>query len=366
MTCVRVLHIVGKMDRAGAETMLMNLYRSIDRNQIQFDFIVFSNQKGDYDEEILALGGRIFPILATNPIERMHKITGFLNKHSEYQIVHAHTLLSNAFHLLAAKRAGVKNLISHAHSTSNGKTGLLNKIYEKFTLKIIRKISTHKLACGELAAKYLYGDDDKVWIIPNAVNILEMQAVADKSKNYISDRLGGRGIKIIQVGRLSEVKNHNFSLEIAKRLKDQDINFSFFIVGQGPLEDYIRKNIQDYGLEENVFLLGVRNDVPNLMAGADVMLMPSLHEGFPVVLVESQAVGLLSLISDRIAPEVDLDLDLVNFLSLDNVDTWVKALMNQKGKSVAQSKIYTCLQASGFDVKKNATDLLNFYKDLSN
>src|SRR5690606_10878486 len=140
--------------------------------------------------------------------------------------------------------------------------------------------------------------------------------------------------------------------------------FTFFIVGQGPLEGSIRKNIQDYGLEKNVFLLGVRSDVPQLMAGCDVMLMPSLHEGFPVVLVESQAIGLRSLISNKVAHEVDLDLGLVEFLSLDNIDTWVEALKNQKGKSVAQSKIYTCLQASGFDVKKNAIDLLNFYKDL--
>nr|WP_168461044.1 glycosyltransferase [Acinetobacter sp. A1] len=353
------------MDRAGAETMLMNLYRNIDRTQVQFDFITFTTQKGDYDEEILALGGKIIPIIANNSIRRMLKLTKFLTQHSEYHIVHAHMLLNNAFHLLAAKKAGVPHRISHSHNTSNGKSGIIAKLYEKFAIYLNKILSTKKIACGKEAAEYLFNTSENVWLLNNAIDLQLYNDISLSKKNYwktIKSDL--EGLKIIQVGRLNEVKNHDFSLEIAKRLQEHGINFTFFIVGQGPLEDSIRKNIQDYGLEVNVFLLGVRSDVPHLMAGSDVMLMPSLHEGFPVVLVESQAVGLLSLISDRIAPEVDLDLGLVNFLSLDNVDTWVKALMNQKDKSVSQSEIYTCLQASGFDVKKNATDLLNFYKDL--
>ncbi|WP_151984757.1 glycosyltransferase [Acinetobacter radioresistens] len=364
---IRVLHIVGKMDRAGAETMLMNLYRNIDRTQVQFDFITFTQQKGDYDDEILALGGKIYPIIANNSIDRMFKLTNFLKQHLEYQIVHAHMLLNNAFHMLAAKRAGIQHRISHSHSTSNSKSGLVAKLYEKFSIYLNKKLSTKKIACGEEAAEYLFKSNKNVWILKNAIDLQLYNDISSTNKNswkVIKSDL--QGLKIIQVGRLNKVKNHAFSLEIAKRLKEQDVNFTFFIVGQGPFQEIIKKNIQDCGLEENVFLLGIRNDVPHLMAGADVMLMPSLHEGFPVVLVESQAVGLLSLISDRIAPEVDLDLSLVNFLSLDNVDTWVKALKNQKDKSVSQSEIYICLQSSGFDVKKNAADLLNFYKDLRN
>ncbi|WP_171503709.1 glycosyltransferase [Acinetobacter haemolyticus] len=367
MKPIRVLHIIGKMDRAGAETMLMNLYRHIDRTQVQFDFITFTPDKGDYDDEILALGGRIYPILAKNPIERMLKLTAFLKEHSEYQIVHAHMLLNNAFHLLAAKKAGIPHRISHSHNTSNGKSGTIANLYEKFAIFLNKSLSTKKIACGKEAAEYLFNTSENVWLLNNAIDLQLYNEISLNNKNsWKAVKSDLRGLKIIQVGRLNEVKNHDFSLEIAKRLKEQGVDFTFFIVGQGPLEGSIRKNIQDYGLEKNVFLLGVRSDVPQLMAGSDIMLMPSLHEGFPVVLVESQAVGLLSLISDRVAPEVDLDLDLVNFLSLDNIDTWVEALKNQKGKSVAQSKIYTCLQASGFDVKKNAIDLLNFYQDISN
>ena len=114
---IRVLHIIGKMDRAGAETMLMNLYRNIDRSEIQFDFVTFTNQEGDYDAEIIRLGGRIIPILASNPINRMLKLQKFLKQNPEYRIVHAHMLLINAFHLLAAKVASIKNRIFYSHST---------------------------------------------------------------------------------------------------------------------------------------------------------------------------------------------------------------------------------------------------------
>lgn len=327
----RILHIVGKMDRAGAETMLMNLYRHIDRTQVQFDFITFTLQKGDYDDEILALGGKIYPIIANNSIDRMLKLTNFLKQHSEYQIVHAHMLLNNAFHLLAAKRAGIQHRISHSHSTSNSKSGLVAKLYEKFSIYLNKKLSTKKIACGEEAAEYLFKSNKNVWILKNAIDLQLYNDISLTNKNswkVVKSDL--QGLKIIQVGRLNEVKNHIFSLDIAKKLQVQDVKFVFFIVGQGPLENLIRQRIREYGLEKNVFMLGIRSDVPELMAGADIMLMPSLHEGFPVVLVESQAIGLPSILSENIAGEVDLNLGLIKFLPLDNINSWVEILKNKK------------------------------------
>lgn len=363
---MRVLHIVGKMDRAGAETMLMNLYRNIDRAQIQFDFITFTNEKGDYDDEIYALGGEIHAIIANNPIERMLKLRDFLKKHSEYKIVHAHMLLSNTFHLLAAKLAGIPHRIAHSHNTNTGKSGIIVKLYEKFGIHLINKLSTKKIACGKEAAEYLYNTAKDVWILKNAINLNSYQHIAIQNKDYWSiTGLPFQGLKLIQVGRLNEVKNHIFSLRVAKRLRESGIEFTLFIVGQGPLENLIKQKIIDNKLEENVFILGVRADVPQLMAGADVMLMPSLHEGFPVVLVESQAIGLPSLLSENIAKEVDLNLNLIEFLSLKHEDMWVKVLRNLRNKPVSQEEIYKRLQISGFDVKKNASDLLEFYNRLN-
>lgn len=359
---IRVLHIVGKMDRAGAETMLMNLYRHIDRTQVQFDFVTFTTNHGDYDEEILALGGKIFPIIANNSIERMFKLTNFLKQHSEYQIVHAHMLLNNAFHLLAAKKAGIPHRISHSHNTSNGKSGIVAKLYEKLAIYLNRKLSTKKIACGAEAAEYLFKSNKNVWILKNAIDLQLYNDISLHNKNYWKTiKSDIQELKIIQVGRLNEVKNHTFSLEIVKRLKEQGINFTFFIVGQGPLEGLIRKNIQDYGLEKNVFLLGVREDVPNLMAGADVMLMPSLHEGFPVVLVESQAIGLNSIISDKISKEVDLGIGLIDFIKLDSIEDWIEELKCTKNLNLSHN--IEILSKKGFDIKSNAKHLLDMYKN---
>lgn len=365
MQSKRVLHIVGKMDRAGAETMLMNLYRQIDRDKIQFDFITFSSGKGDYDDEIISLGGRIIPIIASNPVSRMSKLIKFLRNHPEYQIVHAHMLLSNAFHLLAAKKAGVKHRISHSHSTSNGKTGLVNKTYEKWSLLINRNLSTHKIACGDLAAHYLFGSTKDVLILPNAVNVDEMIEISKTSHNYIEDNFShaikNLGIKIIQVGRLSKVKNHDFSLEIAKELKKRKVTFTILIIGQGALEDQLKNKVIKEGLENNVLFLGVRSDIAELMASADYMIMPSLYEGFPVVLVESQTMGLPSIISDKISPEVDLGLDLVDFLPLTNINVWADRLVVPKTLKIDSKRIKSTLKAHGFDVKSNASTLSNLY-----
>ncbi|MGM8890756.1 glycosyltransferase [Psychrobacter sp. 1Y1] len=364
MTPQRIVHIVGKMDRAGAETMLMNLYRNIDRTQIQFDFITFTDREGDYDAEITQMGGKIIPILANNPIQRMLKLQKFLKRRPEYTIVHAHMLLSNAFHLLAAKGAGVKHRISHSHNTNNGYSNTAKKAYEKWALIVNRRVSTHKIACGELAANYLFGTTKDVWLLPNAVDVENMIKVANESQNYISQEFGDNNVKIIQVGRLNEVKNHKFSLEIAEELKSRHIDFTLYIIGQGSLEQTLKAKVINKSLSDNVKFLGVRTDITELMASADYMIMPSLHEGFPVVLVESQTVGLPALVSDKISTEVDLGLNLVDFLSLESAKDWVDNLLSSRYSEPTEEEIVKALEINGFDAVTNAQKIAQIYVSL--
>ncbi|WP_327193069.1 glycosyltransferase [Psychrobacter sp. PL15] len=352
------------MDRAGAETMLMNLYRHIDRTQVQFDFITFTSEAGDYDAEIRELGGRIIPILANNPIKRMLKLQQFLKTHPEYEIVHAHMLLSNAFHLLAAKSAGVKHRISHSHNTSNGYSSPIKKVYEKWALITNRRVATYKIACGELAAEYLFGTTKDILLLPNAVDIQEMTKVANKSRDYISREFNDFGLKLIQVGRLSDVKNHQFSLKIVEELKKRKVDFTLYIVGQGSLENDLKQQVQDKLLSDNVKFLGVRSDITELMASADYMIMPSLHEGFPVVLVESQTVSLTAIVSDRISIEVDLGVGLVDFLPINSADAWADRLLVSKKSDVNEKTILDSLKLQGFDAATNAQQLMQVYMSL--
>lgn len=364
MNPIRVLQIIGKMDRAGAETMLMNLYRHIDRTQVQFDFITFTKAKGDYDDEIQTLGGKIIPLSASNSIQRMFELNSFLKRHSEYQIVHSHVSLNNAFHLLAAKQAGVKHRISHSHNTSNGEMIGIKKIYELWAKKLINSLSTHKISCGKEAAKYLFNTTERVWLLNNAIDLEKYLEIAKNNKEYWSTLRKVKGLKLIQVGRLNDVKNHQFSLEIAKNLKNKGVEFTFFIVGQGPLEISLKEKVKEYALTDNVFFLGVRDDVPQLMAGADIMLMPSLHEGFPVVLVESQAIGIETIASSNISSEVDLGLNLISFQDINFVDDWVSTILNWEKSIQSSDRIFSLLKEKGFDVKSNAEDLKDYYKTL--
>ena len=360
----RVLHIVSKMDRAGAETMLMNLYRHIDHSQIQFDFITFTNGIGDYDAEITELGGRIIPIIASNPIERMVKLKQFLKNHPEYKIVHAHMLLSNAFHLLAAKYAGVPHRISHSHNTSNGKASRIKKIYEQWALITNRKVATYRIGCGEQAANYLFGSTKDVWLLPNAVDIKKMMAGANQARDYLAQEFNDKGLKIIQVGRLSDVKNHQFSLQIVEELKKRQIEFTLYIVGQGPLDDDLKEKVNTRSLTDDVRFLGVRTDITELMASADYMIMPSLHEGFPVVLVESQTVGLPALVSDQVSTEVDLGLNLVDFLSIESASNWVDSLLRARHSGPTEEEVVKALKINGFDAVTNAQKLTKIYMNL--
>ncbi|WP_227679249.1 glycosyltransferase [Psychrobacter sp. Pi2-1] len=369
MTIRRVLHIVGKMDRAGAETMLMSLYRHIDHRQIQFDFVTFTDEIGDYDAEITALGGRIIPILAGHSLTRMLKLKKFLKQQPDYRIVHAHMLLNNAFHLLAAKGAGVPHRISHSHSTSNGKTNIIKKIYEQWALITNRTLATKRISCGDHAANYLFGTTKDVWLLPNAVDIQQMISVANQSRHYIDQefsakKFGDKGLKIIQVGRLSEVKNHQFSLEVAEQLKKRHVDFTLYIVGQGPLEDQLKRQVKEQALEDNIKFLGMRTDVTELMAGADCMIMPSLHEGFPVVLVESQTVGLMALVSDQVSPEVDLGLGLVCFLPIQSANVWVDSLLSFQPPISNEAEIMKALNLHGFSAATNSQKLTQMYLNM--
>lgn len=365
MALQRILHIVGKMDRAGAETMLMNLYRNIDYSEIQFDFITFTNQEGDYDAEITELGGRIIPIIAKNPIERMLKLQRFLKQNPEYKIVHAHMLLSNAFHLLAAKSAGVKHRISHSHNTSNGQSNRIKKVYEKWAYITNKRLATYKIACGKLAAQYLFGTTKDVLILPNAVDVEDMVSKANDSRDYMSKTFNDSGLKIIQVGRLGKAKNHQFSLQVAEKLKERNIDFTMYFIGQGPLEESLKATVTNNNLTDKVKFLGVRSDITEIMAGSDYMIMPSLHEGFPVVLVESQATGLKAIVSDQVSKEVDLGLDLVEFLSFSSVKNWVEHLLSSKEhKYYDETRRAKSLKSQGFDALTNAQKLSQVYKSL--
>lgn len=361
------------MNKAGAETMLMNLYRNLDKSQFQFDFVVFKNIKGDFDEEIKSLGGKIIYIPGNNFFDRTKSLKKFILD-NKYKVIHSHTLLSTAFHIYAAYRANIPFRIVHAHSTydKSAKT-LKGKVYQSFAKFLIRKFSTNLIACSYAASDFLYGNNppSKPKILYNSIDLDVFESALSSNDDYLNEKFGisNSVFKIVQVGRLENVKNPYFSIQLAKELLDRGIDFKMIFVGQGSLLEDVKQQTVNMGLSDYITFAGLRSDIPEIMSDADLMIMPSLYEGFPVVLVESQAMGLPALISKNISAEVDLGLGLIDFLKLDK-NLWLERIIyhiNHKfntNKKQNKSERLRVLREKGFDVKNSCRDLESLYSEL--
>lgn len=366
----RIVHIVGSMNRAGAETMVMNLYRQIDRSKYQFDFVYFTNQICDYDDEIIEKGGNIYrvPSINNNVFIRYKKLFKLLKNLKNIHAVHSHMNINNSAYLTIAKLARIKNRISHSHGTSgrSHKKGL-RKLYKNLSFGFIKKYATTYIACGEAAGKYLYPkvNEDKIIILPNAIDVLKFSDSRDGNRNYLRDLLKIKQDThiISQIGRLNKVKNHKFSIDFCKYLKEKNFKFHFVIIGDGELRQELETKVKQEKLNNHITFVGVRSDVPELLSGSDCMLMPSFHEGFPVVLVESQAIGVPSLISSTISKEVDMGIDLIKFASLDDdYSIWYDAmfqLINQE--EIEASRKISKLTKEGFNIVQSAKQLEKIY-----
>lgn len=361
----RILHIVGSMDRAGAETMIMNLYREIDRSKFQFDFLCLGHKPGDYDSEIESLGGHIVYINTDNPITRFLLLWKLLLR-DNWQTVHSHTLWSSGLHILAARLANVPMRIAHSHSTKSAHSGsAAGRHYENTMRWLLSWVATHYVACGKAAADYLFPSRTDVQLIPNAIDI---NTFMNAQGHTIKDELciDKETLVILQVGRLIPVKNHSYSVKIAAALRDERVNFQMLFVGNGPDQPAVEMQVRHYKLDNQVRFLGLRADIPELMAAADVLLMPSLHEGFPVVLVESQAAALPAVIASTISPEVDFKIGVVEFVDLDVIPKeWASRIQKaaKTAKISAESRLKT-LENHGYSARVGAEKLMRVYKNI--
>ncbi|QCX53675.1 glycosyltransferase [Elizabethkingia sp. JS20170427COW] len=367
----RILHVIGAMNRAGAETFIMNLYRSIDKNKYQFDFYCTNGEKGDYDAEIIKLGGRIHYAKKSNTLNSYLQFYKFLKQHRKYKIIHAHILLSIGIYSLIAKIAGVEKIISHAHSSSyKGKDeSIFKKKYYDLSVHLIKNYADIYLACGKKAGDFLYPFTNNYKILPNSIDLVKYKEIAIRDSKYLDNHShifnSENKFKLIQVGRFNEVKNHTFTLNVIDSLRKINDDFILYMVGDGELKKQIEEEVKRLKLDDYIIFLGVRDDVPSLMAGSDLLLMPSHFEGFPVVLVESQAIGLEALISNNISKEVDLDIGLINFETLDDYNNWANIItekINNKSKKKNVEYYFNTMKKLGFDNNVNVKKITDLYR----
>jgi len=357
--------MLGSLNRGGQETFVMNVYRNIDREKIQFDFLVGDNcnQNYDFEDEIIKLGGKIYriPLKSKNPIKSFFSTIKVI-KRGNYQIVHRHSNTSlMSIDLVAAKLGGAKIRIAHSHSSYL--EGRFKMLMHKLFIPIVNAISTNNLACSEDAGKWLFGEQ-RFEVVKNAIDISKF-SYNEMTRNVTRKTLSIDDKFVVgHVGRFTYAKNHDFLIDIVKEIKKMDSSIILILVGDGSLRKKIELKIKEFGLQDNVKLLGVQNDIASLLQSFDIFLFPSHYEGLPVTLIEAQAAGLPCLISDAITSEVCLT-RLVHKISLNkSPKEWVKEIMKYKDISNRESK-YDELLNSGYDIKHTSKFLEDIYsKDI--
>ena len=248
----RILHIIGAMDRAGAETMLMNLYRVIDRDEYQFDFLYFTEKKCDFDDEITALGGRIFRVSSNSFVGRFLSTFEFLRNNKDFYVIHSHTLLNNGTNLFAAYLTGHKKRVSHSHSTANNPNiNFSGKLYYKFSKYLINTFANGHIACGNDAGKYLYYEANDFLFLPNAVNFQDFSNLNSPIRRELN--IESNSLLICQIGRFLEVKNHIFTIELAAYMHSKSIDFKILMVGDGLFKEDMINKVTEYQLHDYAF-----------------------------------------------------------------------------------------------------------------
>ncbi|MGX2961385.1 glycosyltransferase family 1 protein [Peribacillus sp. JNUCC 23] len=363
---IKVLHVVGAMNRAGTETMLMNIYRNIDRNKVYFDFISYSKQDADYDEEIKSLGGRVIKLSKTQSIK---EILNVIKKYGPYDVVHSHTLFHCGIAAIAAKLAGVKVRISHAHTTLDRSDSLIRKTYMQSMKTIINTFSTNLLACSNEAGSYLFGQQGmnkpKYSYFPNLIDYSKFLKEPRNEMNKFKAEEGLENSVVIgHIGRFMEAKNHWFLLDIMKSMIKKDNRVKLLLVGDGVLRSQIEEEAKKEGIYDNIRFVGVRNDIHTMLHSMDIFVFPSIYEGLGLVLLEAQASGLPCIVSDAIQPEADLKIGLISKLSLaKGADAWADKIVELVGtKKKDSNNIIDGFERNSYSLPIGITKLTNIYK----
>lgn len=361
---IRVAQIIGKWVGGGVEAVVMNYYRHIDRNKIQFDFICDNDSTNIPYEEIESLGGKVILIPPYQKIFKYHKELKRVLKDGGYKIAHSHINTLSVFSLFAAKCAKVPVRIAHSHSTTNKKEKKKNLM--KQCLRPFSKLfSTDYMCCSELAGRWLFGnkayDEGKVYLLNNAIDLDKFkydEQVREKKRKELN--IKEDALVIGHIGRFVEQKNHSFLVDIFNELHKKNDNSVLLLVGQGPLQEQIKEKVDKLGLSNCVKFLGQRNDANELYQAFDVFLLPSLYEGLPVVGVEAQAASLLCFFSSDMTKETKV-LDSTIMINLsDPKEVWRENILSMSEKYVRTQELEK-MTKRGFNINKESEKLQKYY-----
>lgn len=376
MTAIRVLQVFTIMNRGGAESMIMNYYRKIDREKVQFDFLVHRKEKAAFDDEIESLGGKIYRFDPINPLfpgDYYNKLRVFFKNNSKYSVVHSHLNTFSCFPLKIAKEFNIPCRIAHAHiaiddvsilSLFSQKESIKETFKKLIKLQLKKKVkrdATHLFSCGDKAGKWLFGSKESFTTMNNAIDTEKFAYNASVAKEYKQEFNLQNRLVIGHVGRFASQKNHAFLLQIFAALVKEKPASDLVLIGDGPLKKVMEKEVKSLSIDSNVHFLGVRADVPELFQMFDIFVFPSFYEGLPVTLIEAQAAGIKVLASDSITTEVSLT-DDIEFLSIDKpAEFWANKIL-EIDAAIKNDNTEKIIKGE-YDIVSNTQKIQKFYME---
>ncbi|MGI6333617.1 MAG: glycosyltransferase [Saccharofermentanales bacterium] len=366
---LKVMHLVSSLARnSGVMHVIMNYYRNINRENIQFGFCYFVERKNTFQEEIESLGGDVFLISRPNLSLWFRKELNdfFEGLEASYRILHIHEVYLAFLFSPIAKKYNVVATLAHSHATKYSDKPM-NAVRNWFLCRGINKKTDFQLSCSKAAGKFLYGDrhwdDGNVILINNALNCKKFQFSLDERQIIRKEFALEDRFVIGHIGRFIEQKNHVFFLEIAKELCNKQMSkFVFFLVGDGPLRKQFEEKVEALGFSELFVFAGNRKDIPALLSAMDVFVLPSLFEGLPVSCLEAQASGLPVVLSSEITKEVGIaDYTYIDLRA--GAKKWADSIMEINNKKNRESA-YKVVLGRGYDITSEAKKLEALYWEI--
>lgn len=366
----KVLHYVGKMDIGGIETLLMTIYRNIDRSKVQFDFAVHTDKKHMFDDEILSLGGHFFafPMMRKNPFKYKKAWDSFWKEHKdEYAAFHFHSpTFANLIAMKSAHRHKVPVIIAHCHNThaARGRLQQIHDLVHKYHRAHIKRYATHCFACSDPAAlwgfgsKYATGKTD-VTIMKNGID-LQRFSFNEDDREKVRRELSVNGRFVVgNVARLAEQKNQSFLLDVFYELKKIKPDAVLMLVGDGPDMALLKEKALKLNIDGDILWLGAKKDIPPLLCAMDCFVFPSIHEGLGISLVEAQAVGLPTYTSKGCVPEEVKMTEYLSFLPLEEgAKYWAETIA--ENKMTIGRPTHDLITAAGYDIKNTVAKYTKF------
>lgn len=312
----RVLQVFGEpLDNGGQEAFIMNMYRNVDREKVQFDFFTpYYCANESLRAEIESMGGRVFEKEGRfdtqgNKNDFLENLTAFFEEH-QYETVHIHSgsIFSLAFGARIARKSGAKKVIVHSHCT--GFDNLKYRLIKAASPFIFKGNATHYLACSKLAAAWKFPSSvmksGNYTVIKNGIDLEKFTYQPENRAKYRKDLGLEDQFVICHIGRFTEQKNHSFLIEVFFEIQKRLPNARLLLIGEGPLKEPAEAQVQELGIADKVSFLGIRRDVSEILQASDLFLFPSVFEGLGIVAIEAQATGLPVVASEEIPEEADV------------------------------------------------------------